>query len=228
LARQFLPNPRFESDKTQVADASFDWPETFALVEYKATRFTRHQKYSGDADALLKGIDDAFAKDKKGAVKGVAQLGRSANKILTGSGITGATSIGERSILPILVIAEPGLTIEFVRRRLDRKLQSLIDREHRDRVLPLVLLSQFDIEAFETYVGESSAESIMRSYVHSLHNEPISLLDGFGMYVQRNYGNSIDGRPIYMQLQRSEQLAAVAERFGVSKEPDHDAAETLS
>ena len=215
LAKRFLPQPKFEGTQHQVSDAAFDWTQVLVLAEYKATRLTRYQKYSGDTDALLRGFDDAFAKEKPGKAKGVGQLARSIKKILDGAKIPGASPIGDRSLLPILIITEPGLTNELFRRRLDDKLRDALEESIRPRVLPLVLLSHFDLEAFETYVGETSAEEILRSYAISLKARTSSLLDYFGSYVSRTHGGATPNTPIYMQTLRAEQLHKTATRFNI-------------
>lgn len=224
LARQFLPSPKFEGDNAQVSDCVLDWSEVLAIVEYKASRLTRYQKYSGDVDAMLKGIDDAYTKNKSGDKKGIAQLARSANRILNGTKVVGTLPIGSRLLLPILIITEPGLTTELIRRRLDVKLQNLIEEGHRSRVLPLILISQFDIEAFESYIGEASAEKILRSYADSIRTKDANLLDSFSTYVFRNYGDVVPAEPIYMQQLRAQQLHEIAKRYGIPNDSkDHDA-----
>jgi len=199
LAKQFLPGPKFVGSNDRVADCVLDWPEVLAIVEYKSSRLTRYQKYSGDTEVMLKGIDDTFARSKAGGSKGIAQLARSANQILSGSSIIGASPINSRLLFPILIVTESGLTTELIRRRLDEKLQELISQENRSRVLPLILISQFDIEAFESYIGEVSGEEILRSYAVSLRQKNTNLIDSFSGYVSRNYGNVTPAEPIYMQ-----------------------------
>lgn len=214
LASPFLPSPKFEAEEAQVSDCVFDWPEVIALVEYKASRLSRYQKYSGDRDAMLKGIDGAYAKNKPGDRKGIAQLAHSAERILDGDTIVGVSKRGLRKIMPVLIVTEPGLTSELVRRRLEERMLQQIPAQLRSEVLPLVLMSQFDMEAFETYVSKASAEQILRDYSISLRQKNANLLYSFAAHVSGKYGNVTDAQPIYMQRLRAEQLHAIAIRYG--------------
>jgi hypothetical protein len=81
-------------------------------------------------------------------------------------------------------------------------------------VLPLILTSQFDIEAVELYICRSSAEARFRSYSQSLWENNANLLYSFSAYVFRQYSYVAPDEPIYMQKLRAEQLHAIATRYG--------------
>jgi hypothetical protein len=222
LTKQLFTNPKFVEDNTQVCDALIDWPETFALLEYKASRFTRYQKYSGDSDSLFRAIDDAFAVDGTRARKGVGQLAESIQRIIAGDRIatptqpqTAPTELAERKILPVLVIAEPALCVEFVRQHLNNKLREFLEQRHvkRDSVLPLIVLSHYQVECLEGYSEKGSTECILRSYAQHIDSKMAGLLDGFSDYVARQYGFTIPSTATYMQRMRRAQLKRTHSRF---------------
>lgn len=189
LARDRYAGPKFEGTQDQVSDFYFDWDKVSVLVECKASLLTSYQKYSGNQEGLLKGIDDQIGSKKKG----VGQLAKSISRFLDGEvafcdGIKISPS-SEKKFLPLLITYEPLFGFHANRRRMQRKFDTFLSpaATSSDRILPVVILTLDDLELLQGLSCEDNAKVILAKYAEYLLNYPTDRLGTFSGFIWDRY-----------------------------------------
>lgn len=189
LARDRYAGPKFEGTQDEVSDFYLDWDNVSVLMECKASLLTSYQKYSGNQEGLLRGIDDQIGNKKKG----VGQLAKSISRLLNGEaafceGVKISPSSNEK-FLPVLITYEPLFGFHANRRRMQRKFDALLSPAaiSTGRILPVVILTLDDLELLQGLSCEDNAKVILAKYAEYLLNYPTDRLGTFSGFIWDRY-----------------------------------------
>jgi hypothetical protein len=189
LVRTFYPCPKFRGTNDEAGDGLILRDDTALLLEYKARLLTTRQKYSGDPEATLQGIDDILYRDKKGSSKGVAQLAKNLARILRGERVAaGANGLGlsaYQHIFPAIIAYEEAVALEAVRQEADAKLRASLQKEGADpsRVGPLLVLCVDDVEVLESLARKHEVRQVIQGYVEHIRRNPKDRAGSFRSYI---------------------------------------------
>jgi hypothetical protein len=195
LVPRFFPAPLFaEGGKEEVADGLLDFGDLILLIEIKGSLLPTRAKYSGDARLLDQELRTRFVESRKGEGKGVGQLAKNIARLASGQrmAIAGVDVRSARTIIPVLVVYDTGLTTSLAHLYLDAALRSRLGDLPIDfpRVGRLAILSTHDVECLEglrrkrslreVFVGYDDAQPRWRSfwdYLRSHHASELSTDD---------------------------------------------------
>jgi hypothetical protein len=215
LVRELYTSPKFQGTTDEVCDFFIDWNNATVVAECKASLLTSRQKYSGDHDALLKGIDDQFA----GRKKGVTQLALSINRLLRGekpfaAGRDISPDVG-KPIVPVLITYEPAVGFHSVQRRLQRKFQESLSVETIESgcVLPVVVLTIDNLEILQGLDNAAPARQILLQYAHHLKETTADRLGSFNDFLWNHYPNARVANDSNVRLEAQQLMRQVEENF---------------
>jgi hypothetical protein len=195
LAKTYYPNPKF-TDGAEVCDGILRWTRTIALMECKAGILTTRQKFAGDKDATLSGIDDMLARDEPGKKKGIGQLADSLARIVSGEcPFPEGAQLKDCRLLPLLVVYDEAFTTMGVRIRVDRKLREALAKRNapQERVGPLLILSVGDVENLERLAATKQLESVLTDYAQRVATAtPPFAAGGFHDFLYNEFGGGSD------------------------------------
>jgi hypothetical protein len=86
LVRQFAPSPKYVGENRQAADGVALLSGLTVLMEYKGGMLTKRQKYGGNIEETIKGLDGLLARFGTGK-KGLGQLVENIERLLRGDKI---------------------------------------------------------------------------------------------------------------------------------------------
>jgi hypothetical protein len=142
----YVDSPKF-SDGAEVCDGIFIDGSRIILCEYKSSVLTAEAKLSGRLDLLEPDLRKKFVTGDAEGRKGIAQLSRSIDRLLTGEPVTGLPSRNWRLLQPVMICLEDAMPCPGMSRYLNDQFdRTPLNKRSRIRVAPLTLI---DIDHFE-------------------------------------------------------------------------------
>jgi hypothetical protein len=203
LAKTYYKSPKFQGTNDEVCDGLIQWAETTMFMEYKAGLLTTRQKYAGNQDETIRGIEDLLARDKPGGKKGAGQLADSLRRVLSGEiMVSESTRIDLsqcRQILAAIVVYDEGLGLHAIRNLVEERFrESLRDKGVSDgRIGPLLILTIRDIEVLEDVRQVASVERLLLDYAEFVRRNPRERTGSLNSFVYNRFpkkeanGNSL-------------------------------------
>jgi len=153
-ADSYVDSPKF-SYGAEVCDGLFIDGSHIILCEYKSSVLTAEAKLSGRLDLLEPDLRKKFVTGDAEGRKGIAQLSRSIDRLLTGEPVTGLPSRNWSLLQPVMVCLEDAMLCPGMSRHLNDEFdRTPLNKRSRIRVAPLTLI---DIEHFEDLLPDMKA-----------------------------------------------------------------------
>jgi hypothetical protein len=231
LASRFYANPYFNKKQNrsiEVSDAVLDYGDCLVLMEHKGGYLSLAEKYSDDADKLLRGVAQKFGLDKaiKQLSRGIGMLfNEDSGKRDTFSELNEKRrpvhifNAGDveriRKVYPVLVVQDFSMTTGFMNRRLKIQFPGKLEEYGIDtkvHVRPLSLLTVENLENILEHLEEIKFTDFLDEYASEKH-EPLSTFNSiFDDYLKSR--DSDEKRRYKWSVTRGEEfLNSIMKRF---------------
>jgi len=172
----FVPDPRWSGEpNAQVCDGMFVDGESLVLLEYKASMFTAHSKYSGDYLHLKDEIVQKFVcEENENRKKGVKQLADAVVRLTNNDralAIKGVDLSSVKRIYPLLVTLDDLGSTLLISRFLNAYFEKYLARESYSKEMVKPLLCT-DIESLETILPFFDVWPLSTFLQHWLISDP--------------------------------------------------------
>jgi hypothetical protein len=186
--RTFYAAPKFQGTNEQASDGIVLCGNTALVMEYKSRLLTTRQKYVGEQEVRLAGVEDIIGKE--GNKKGLYQLANNIKQMLTGKKVVAGSPKALdlqncHRIHPVLVTYEESVGLESIRQLANAKFTAALKREdiRSDRVGTLLILTIKELEILERLALHHQVESIVREYVDYVTAHPKDRAGSFRSFV---------------------------------------------
>lgn len=235
LANRFYANPYFNKKQNrsiEVSDAAIDCGDSLVLMEHKGGYLSLDEKYSDDADKLLRGVADKFGLDK--AIK---QLCRSIGILFkedrekrdTFAELDGrrrpahvftADDLGRvRKVYPVLIVQDFSMATGFMNRRLRIQFAGKLEEYANStavHVRPLSVLTVENLENILEHLNEIRFTDFLDEYASEKH-EPLSTFNNILNDFLKSRGSDEKRRYKWSVTRSGEFLNSIMKRFIVKE-----------
>jgi hypothetical protein len=219
-ARTYLSAPHFVASNDEAGDGILYWSDTATVMEYKAGLLTTRQRFGGNPEDLLRGIDSLASRRSGKTKKGVAQLADNLKRLLENESpiVAGGhefNTAGCTRVYPILTLFDESIALHAVRRYLQGKLDNELRAKDvaQDRLGPLMLLSVRDWEYLSTAGQSVSVESMLHHYADHLRTQPNDYTGTFSSVIGAKFGPAIDWKRSLIAQRHHDAIREISRRF---------------
>lgn len=226
-SQRLYTNPFFDRMNEEAFDSVIDYGDSLIVMEHKGTYLAIAEKYSGQSDLFLKGIEKNIGKGIKQLAEKLAIVfadstpdtfsQRDASGATILFGFSNKDSGRVEKIYPIIIVQDFAFQIGLANYQLRLEFEREIQKHKYRRgvsIMPLSLLVVEDIEKVIPYLNEISLTAILDEYVSASY-DPIYTFQNVLYRVLRE--RNIQQRPNEWVLNRRREInQLIKEQFKLS------------